>query len=175
LTILAELFKTLLTGLASHGRTSVKHALLPPVAAVLLAAMLLPASAHDEHLTAGAPGDPGKPARTVTVVMNDGDGTMKFTPDSLAVKKGEQVRFVLENKGAVAHEFRLATVEDNDEHAAMMREMPDMKHHEANAVTLDPGKSGEILWRFTNPGRFEFACLIPGHREAGMHGTVTVK
>jgi uncharacterized cupredoxin-like copper-binding protein len=100
---------------------------------------------------------------------------MKFTPDSLAVKKGEQVRFVLQNKGALAHEFRLATVRDNDEHAAMMREMPGMTHHEANAITLGPGKSGEILWRFSQPGRFEFACLIPGHREAGMHGTVTVK
>jgi uncharacterized cupredoxin-like copper-binding protein len=107
--------------------------------------------------------------------MSEGDGTMRFIPDRLDVKKGEQVRFVLENKGALAHEFRLSTVKDNDEHAAMMREMPDMKHHEANAVTLDPGKDGEMLWRFTRTGTFEFACLIPGHREAGMHGTVAVK
>ena len=107
--------------------------------------------------------------------MSDGDGTMKFTPDRLDVKKGEQVRFVLENKGTLPHEFRLAIVEDNDEHAKMMREMPDMKHHEANAVSLAPGKSTEMLWRFTRAGNFEFACLIPGHREAGMHGTVAVK
>ena len=152
-----------------------KHALLPSLAAVLLAAMLVPASAHDEHLTAGTPGNPKLPARTVTVVMSEGDGSMKFAPDRLDVKRGEQVRFVLENKGALEHEFRLATVKDNDDHAAMMREMPDMKHHEANAMTLAPGKSGEILWRFTRPGTFEFACLIPGHREAGMHGIVTVK
>ena len=81
----------------------------------------------------------------------------------------------LENKGALAHEFRLATVKDNDEHAAMMREMPDMKHDEANTVSIAPGKNTEILWRFTQTGTFEFACLIPGHREAGMHGTVAVK
>jgi uncharacterized cupredoxin-like copper-binding protein len=153
----------------------VKHALLPSLAAIVLAAMLLPASAHDEHFAAGAPGDPKLPARTVTVIMSEGDGSMKFTPDRLEVNKGEQVRFVLENKGALRHEFRLATVKDNDEHAAMMREMPDMKHDEANAVSLDPGKSTEMVWRFTQPGTFEFACLIPGHREAGMHGTVTVK
>jgi uncharacterized cupredoxin-like copper-binding protein len=153
----------------------VKRAIVPFVAAVLASA-LVSASAHDEaHFAAGAPGDPHKPARTVTVVMSEGDGAMKFTPDRLEVKKGEQVRFVLENKGALAHEFRLATVKDNDEHAAMMREMPDMKHHEANAMTLDPGKTGELVWRFTEGGTFEFACLIPGHREAGMHGTVTVK
>ena len=56
-----------------------------------------------------------------------------------------------------------------------MREMPDTKDHEANAVSLDPGKSIQMLWRFTKAGNFEFACLIPGHREAGMHGTVAVK
>ena len=46
---------------------------------------------------------------------------MNFTPDRLDVKKGKQVRFVLENKGMPAHEFRLASVEANDEHAAMMQ------------------------------------------------------
>ena len=145
------------------------------ITAALLIAALAPALAHDEHFAAGAPGNPKQPARTVTVVMTESDGAMKFTPDRLDVKKGDQVRFVLQNKGALPHEFRLATVKDNDEHAAMMRDMPDMKHHEANAVSLDPGKSTEIVWRFTQAGSFEFACLIPGHREAGMHGTVTVK
>ncbi|MGN6572417.1 MAG: cupredoxin domain-containing protein [Pseudolabrys sp.] len=152
-----------------------KHAIIPSLAVVLLTAALVPAAAHDEQSAAGVPGNPKQPARTVTVVMSEAAGAMKFTPDRLDVKKGEQVRFVLENKGALPHEFRLATVKDNDEHAAMMRDMPDMKHHEANAVSLDPGKSAELVWRFTKAGSFEFACLIPGHREAGMHGTVAVK
>ena len=157
--------------------THVKHPIAGLIgAAALLAAAVIPAAAHDEaHSAAGMPGDPAKPARTVTVAMSEGDGTMKFTPDRVEVKKGEQVRFVIENKGALAHEFRLATVKDNDEHAAMMRQMPDMQHHEANAVSLDPGKSTKLLWRFSDAGTFEFACLIPGHREAGMHGTVVVK
>jgi uncharacterized cupredoxin-like copper-binding protein len=153
----------------------VKSAIACTIAAALVAATAVAAAAHDEHSAAGAPGNPKLPARTVIVVMSDGDGTMKFTPDRLDVKKGEQVRFVLENKGTLPHEFRLAIVEDNDEHAKMMREMPDMKHHEANAVSLAPGKSTEMRWRFTRAGNFEFACLIPGHREAGMHGTVAVK
>jgi len=50
-----------------------------------------------------------------------------------------------------------------------------MEHDDPNGKTLDAGKSTEILWRFSKPGTFEFACLIPGHYEAGMHGTVTVK
>lgn len=151
-----------------------KHVFVSSIAAAVLVAAAVAASAHDDF-AAGAPGDRAKPARTVTVTMSDGDGSMKFTPERLDVKTGEQVRFVIVNKGALAHEFRLATQKDNDEHAAMMREMPDMKHHEANAITLDPGKSGEILWRFTHAGSFEFACLIPGHREAGMHGTIAVR
>jgi uncharacterized cupredoxin-like copper-binding protein len=154
----------------------VKRPIVSSAAAAVLVLAVASASAHDEtHFSAGAPGDPGQPAKAVTVVMSEGDGNMTFTPDRLAVRKGEQVRFTIQNKGALPHEFRLASVKDNDEHAAMMREMPDMKHNEANAITLEPGKTGELLWRFTRSGTFEFACLIPGHREAGMHGTVSVK
>jgi len=134
------------------------------------------AAAHDaDHYSAGVPGNAKKPARTVTVVMSDSGGTMKFAPEKLDVKKGEQVRFVIQNKGALKHEFTLASVKDNDKHAEMMKKFPDMEHDDPNAKSVDPGKTAEIVWRFTKAGTFEFACLIPGHREAGMHGTVTVK
>ena len=134
------------------------------------------AAAHDaDHYSAGVPGNAKKPARTVTVVMSDGDGSMKFSPDHVDVKKGEQVRFVIRNEGALKHEFTLASVKDNDKHAEMMQKFPDMEHDDPNAKSVDPGKTAEILWRFSKAGTFEFACLIPGHREAGMHGSVTVK
>lgn len=146
------------------------------VAATLLTGASLAASAHEgEHFSAGVPGNPKKPARTVTVVMSDSDGTMKFTPDHLDVKKGQQIHFIIENKGALKHEFMLASVKDNDKHAEMMKKFPDMEHDDPNAKSVDPGKTADILWRFTKAGTFEFACLIPGHREAGMHGAVTVK
>lgn len=134
------------------------------------------AAAHDaEHFSAGVPGNAKKPARVVTVVMTDSDGAMKFAPDRLEVKKGEQVRFVIQNKGVLKHEFTLASVKDNDKHAETMKKFPDMEHDDPNAKNVDPGKTAEIVWRFTKAGQFEFACLIPGHREAGMHGFVTVK
>lgn len=149
---------------------------IPIAVALALAAAALAAAAHEgEHFSAGVPGDAKKPARTVTVEMSDADGTMKFTPGHLDVKKGEQVRFVIENKGSLKHEFMLASVKDNDKHTKMMRKFPDMEHDDPNAKTVDPGKAAEILWRFTKNGQFEFACLIPGHREAGMHGFVNVK
>jgi len=145
-------------------------------ATILLLASTSLAIAHDaEHFSAGEPGDPKKSARTVMVIMSDSDGTMRFSPDRLNVKKGEQVRFVIQNKGELKHEFTLASVEDNNKHAALMQKYPDMEHDDPNAKSVDPGKTAEILWRFSKSGTFEFACLIPGHREAGMHGTVAVK
>lgn len=133
------------------------------------------AYAHDGHYSAGRPGDPKKPARTITVIMRDDDGTMKFEPSRFEVKKGEQVRFVIENKGALKHEFTLATVEENKKHGEMMKKFPEMEHDDPNAKSVEPGKTAEIVWQFTKAGTFEFACLIPGHYEAGMHGTATVK
>ena len=145
-------------------------------AALFLGAISFAAIAHKgEHYSAGVPGDPKKPARVVEVTMRDGDGKMEFVPEHIDVKKGEQVRFIIKNQGALKHEFTLASVTDNNKHAELMKKYPDMEHDDPNAKSVDPGKSAEILWRFSKGGTFEFACLIPGHREAGMRGTVTVK
>jgi uncharacterized cupredoxin-like copper-binding protein len=145
-------------------------------ATVLLLSSTSLAIAHDaEHFSAGEPGNAKKSARIVTVVMTDDDGAMRYSPDRLAVKKGEQVRFIIQNKGVLRHEFTLASVQDNNKHAEIMKKYPDMEHDDPNGKTVDPGKTAEILWRFSKSGTFEFACLIPGHREAGMHGTVAVK
>ena len=56
-----------------------------------------------------------------------------------------------------------------------MKKFPNMEHDDPNATRVAPFASGEILWKFTKPGEFEYACLIPGHLEAGMHGKVVVK
>ena len=144
--------------------------------AIILGAAMFGAAAHEaEHFSAGEPGNPKKPARTVTVTMRDDEGKMQFIPERIDVKKGDQVHFIIQNKGVLKHEFTLASVEDNNKHAELMKKYPDMEHDDPNAKSVDPGKSAEILWRFSKTGTFEFACLIPGHREAGMHGTVTVK
>ena len=125
--------------------------------------------------SAGEPGDPKKPARVVQVTMREGDGKMMFVPDRVEVRKGEQIRFVLRNDGELEHEFVLATTEENLKHAEQMKKNPDMEHDDPNGKRLKPNATGEIVWHFTKAGTFEFACLIPGHREAGMFGTVIVK
>jgi uncharacterized cupredoxin-like copper-binding protein len=135
------------------------------------------ASAHEEGTTfsAGEPGDPKKPARVVLVTMREGDGKMMFVPGKVEVKKGEQIRFVLTNTGRIEHEFVLATTAENLKHAEEMKKNPDMEHDDPNGKRVAPTKKSEIVWRFTKAGTFEYGCLIPGHREAGMTGTIIVK
>ena len=148
------------------------------VAAGVFASLAAPAlvRAHDaEHFSAGEPGNPRKPFRTVQVTMHEGSGTMGFTPDRLEIRRGEQIKFVISNIGALAHEFVLASTQDNLKHAELMRKYPDMEHDDPNGKTVQPSGKAEILWRFSKKGEFEFACLIPGHREAGMTGKIIVK
>ena len=88
------------------------------------------------------------------------------------MRRNEQIRFVLKNDGALEHEFMLATKVENDKHAELMKKYPDMEHDDPNGKRLKSKATSEILWRFSKRGEFEFACLIPGHREAGMLGKV---
>lgn len=156
-------------------RTMAAFALV--IATTLAGAALGVAYGHgDEHDAAyGKPGDPKKPARVVQIVMREADGKMLFVPDHITVKKGEQIRFMLRNNGAQDHEFVLATLKDNLEHMKEMEKNPDMEHDDPNAKRLKPNGTAEILWQFTNAGTFDFSCLIPGHRQSGMFGTVVVQ
>ena len=72
------------------------------------------------------------------------------------------------------HEFVLCAKKDLDEHAALMMKFPDMEHDEPYMAHVAPGKTGEIVWTFNRAGAFEFACLIAGHYQAGMVGTIKV-
>jgi uncharacterized cupredoxin-like copper-binding protein len=136
-----------------------------------------PGAAGHEHVefSAGAPGDPKKPSRTVEIKMTEGDGKMAFVPSRIEVRRGEQIKFVLRNDGELDHEMVLASLEDNLKHAEVMKKNPDMEHDDPNGKRLAPKGNSEILWKFTKAGEFDFSCLIPGHREAGMSGTVVVR
>jgi uncharacterized cupredoxin-like copper-binding protein len=124
---------------------------------------------HGEAL--GKPGDPGKVTRSIQVEMDD---TMRFKPDSIRVKRGETIRFIVRNTGKLKHEMVLGTIEELKEHAEMMRKFPEMEHADPNQVSVGPGMTGELVWQFTRAGTFDFACLVPGHFEAGMVGKVQV-
>ncbi len=152
---------------------------------ILTAAMLalaVPAFAAGEHdgghgdeMAIGMPGDAAQVDRTVELSMVEtDDGEMLFEPRDLSFDKGETVRFVITNTGDLEHEMVLDTSDEIQEHKALMEEFPDMAHDDPNAVRLEPGETGEIVWTFANDGAFEYACLIPGHHESGMHGPLVV-
>lgn len=119
----------------------------------------------------GKPGDPARVTRTVDIDMSD---AMRFTPASIDVKAGETVRLNVRNSGKIRHELVLGTDADLQAHYAMMMQDPGMRHEEANAVSLEAGKRGQIVWRFDKAGTVSFGCLEPGHYAAGMKGLVSV-
>jgi uncharacterized cupredoxin-like copper-binding protein len=147
------------------------------VSAMAVALVVSAASAHDDRrqFSAGEPGDPKKPARTVEVKMFEGDGRMGFEPARIEVRRGEQVRFVVQNNGEEDHEFVLATVIENREHSEAMKKHPGMEHDGPNAKRVMATGNRMVVWKFTKRGEFEYACLIPGHYEKGMFGRVIVK
>ena len=119
----------------------------------------------------GIAGAASAAGRTISVEMND---AMRFVPDHIEVRLGETVRIQHRNTGQVMHEMVIGTRQALDEHAEMMMKFPGMEHDEAWMSHVAPGGEGEIVWTFNRAGTFEFACLIPGHYQAGMRGVIVV-
>lgn len=131
-----------------------------------------PAAAAGEQQPWGIAGDAARAGRTVTLRMTD---AMRFIPDTIRVKRGETLRIVLKNDGRMLHEMVIGTRAVLEEHAALMKKFPDMEHDAPYMAHVEPGATGEIVWRFNRAGAFDFACLIPGHYEAGMRGRIIVR
>ncbi|WBY01341.1 cupredoxin family protein [Ramlibacter tataouinensis] len=155
------------------------------MAALLLAALAAGAQAHGnaghaarhhapvakEQKPWGIAGAASAVRRTIDIAMTD---TMRFTPERIEVREGETVRLRVQNNGQVLHELVIGTRADLDAHAEMMARHPGMEHDEPHMTHVNAGASGEIVWNFNRPGEFDFACLIPGHYQAGMVGKIKV-
>ncbi len=112
--------------------------------------------------------------RSIEIATSD---AMRFSPNVVRIKRGETIRFRVVNSGQMKHEMVLGTLAELKKHAALMRKFPEMEHDDPNAVSIEPGQTGELVWRFTKAGDFDFdfACLVPGHFEAGMRGKIVVR
>lgn len=81
-------------------------------------------------------------------------GNFYFVPSQITVNKGDKVTLVMTNAGGthdlIIDEFGVKT--------------PQIKTAEAATVTFTADQSGT----------FEYYCDLPGHREKGMAGTLTV-
>ena len=115
--------------------------------------------------------------RSIAVRMDD---QMRFTPSSIAVQAGETIRFVVHNAGATAHEMVLGSAQEIAAHAQGMKQAASSsntaphQHGQGVEITVAAGQTGELVVSFPVAGTVEMACLIPGHYEAGMRGTIAV-
>jgi len=126
---------------------------------------------HGPDAAIGVAGDKNKVDRTVQISMTD---TMRFVPGDIQAKQNETIRFVVKNDGKLKHEMVIGTEKELKEHYAVMMKNPEMEHDDPNQITLAPGKTGEIVWKFSKAGKVDFACLQPGHYDAGMKGKIAV-
>lgn len=128
-------------------------------------------SASLEQKDWGIAGDAAKVSRTIHIEMTD---DMRFTPSAITIRKDETITFHVVNKGKVMHEMVIGTKKELDSHAEMMKKHPNMEHDEPYMAHVAPGKTQRVTWLFNRTGEFFFACLIPGHYQAGMVGKITV-
>ncbi len=149
---------------------------------------------HGGGVSVGEPGKKSKVRRTIKIEMYDN----YYKPAKIRVQKNETVRFRVTNKGALVHEFNLGTAAmhkahqkemmmmiehgvlepDKINHDKMKMKMPNgetMEHNDPNSVLLEPGKTGDIVWKFSKKADIEIGCNVPGHYQAGMVGKVNVK
>ena len=140
---------------------------------VLLGSALLSSLSHagGQHALVGRPAKVQEATRTVELSMDD---RMRFSPQEIRIKRGETVRFVVHNAGRLKHEMVLGSDKEIKAHAKLMAQFPTMEHDDPNSVTVTGGMQGELTWTFTRSGTFTFACLLPGHFDAGMHGRIIV-
>ena len=148
-----------------------------PALALALASLtaLSPAQAGGAHSYAfGSPGTPEEVTRTLHVQATD---AMQLIFDRKDIRPGDVVRFVVTNTGKVAHEFGIEDEAGQAEHAKAMMAMPGMQHSAPNVITLQPGETRSLIWRFTHLRQqaLVFACNVPGHYQAGMVQRLTVK
>ena len=125
--------------------------------------------------------------RVINVSMYDN----YYQPNKFKVKKNETIKFVVENKGQLVHEFNIATKEmhlkhqpemmmmieheilladkiDKKKMKEMSKKNPTMAHSHSNSVLLSPGEKAELIWKFSNTVVIEAACNVPGHYDVGM-------
>ena len=156
--------------------------LAPLLVGLFLATTALPGLAHQashkahqdmpkEQKDWGIGGDAKAVTRTIEITMLD---TMRFVPDQITVKQGETVRLRVKNVGKVMHELVIGNKQELDAHAEMMKKHPNMEHDEPYMAHVSPGKNADIIWNFNRAGNFDFACLLPGHYDAGMVGKILV-
>ena len=148
----------------------------------------------DKNMKIGSKGNETDITRVIKVVMYDN----YYEPSSFHIKKGETIKFEVENAGMLVHEFNIANKMMHMKHQPEMIKMAEngilfafsidkekmkkmakmdksMGHSHSNSVLFEPKQKGEIIWKFDNAVNIEVACNVPGHYQAGMIAKVNIK
>src|SRR3546814_769445 len=99
----------------------VPHTMIAIVTALQTCSLPIAVSSHGHAVTLAfsEPGKASEASRTVEIVMSDN----YFEPESLEIRAGETVRFVVKNEGEFLHEFNLGTAAMHAEHQEEMMAM----------------------------------------------------
>ena len=147
----------------------------------------------DKNMKIGHMGKLEEVDRTIVVKMYDN----YYEPKSFKIKKGETIKFEVENVGELVHEFNIANAMMHKKHQPEMLRMVEneilladsidkekmkkmakmdksMAHSHSNSVLLVPSEKGSIIWKFDNAVNIEIACNVPGHYDVGMIAKVTL-
>jgi uncharacterized cupredoxin-like copper-binding protein len=131
-----------------------------------------PSDGHQRSGGVGGPADPDDATRAVKVTTLD---TTRFDPSRITVSAGATVTFVVTNTGQAVHDFTLGDAAMQRQHAEAMAHMPaGMAHDAPNSITLEPGTTRQLTWRFGDAATLEYGCHEAGHYQAGMRGQVMV-
>ncbi|QMT59449.1 hypothetical protein [Legionella sp. PC997] len=132
--------------------------------------------AHAHHETSSI-GNPVAATNTTKIIKVTASDDMRFTfSEKPELHEGEIITFEVTNIGKVAHEFSIGDEAEQKEHQKMMQSMPGMVHEDGNTITINPGETKKLTWKFQSNSKHEvvFSCNIPGHFEAGMYMKTTI-
>jgi plastocyanin len=117
-----------------------------------------PGTGSDAGQQSGGQGKSAPPAGTVKTLLISADpsGQLRFDKSSLSAPAGD-VRITMNNPSPVAHNVSI-------EGGGIDKHGP----------TVDKGGASEVEASL-KPGTYTYYCSVPGHKEAGMQGTLTVK
>ena len=104
---------------------------------------------------------------------------LAFTPATVAVAAGQPIKLTLQNNGALEHDFSVMEIEVESVHEEAGEHDEGAEH----TMTVDPelhvaaaaGTVGTVEFTAGHAGTYEFFCSVPGHKEAGMVGTLIIE
>jgi uncharacterized cupredoxin-like copper-binding protein len=91
-------------------------------------------------------------ATATTIQVRGGEFFFRLSTKSL--KKPGKVTFVFKNIGHVQHDFKI---------------------NGKKTPLIGPGRTAKLVVTFRKKGKFPYLCTVPGHAQAGMKGTFTVR